>query len=95
VRKKGELAYGLIKAPSSYKLLKPRCKEDVRNGIHLHRLRIEWKYAVDKIEDAISPGRLLEKYGIHHPRSTSVRIDPQKARRLVADMPDSPGFSAI
>jgi len=93
--KYGALGCGPIKAPSSYKLLEPGCREDVRNEIHLHRLRIEWKYAIDKIEDAISLGRLLKEYGIHHPRSTSVRIGPEEARRLVADMADSPRFSAI
>lgn len=93
--KYGALGYGVIRNPSSYVLLKPGCKEDVRNGDQLHRLRIEWKYAVAKIEDGISPARLSREYGLYHPVSTSARIDAQKARRLVGDMTDNTAFSAI
>jgi hypothetical protein len=85
-RRFGAIGWGIISAPDSYRLLQPGCKDDRLNGEHLHRLNIDWKYTVDKLENAIAPALLLEKYGIFHPRSTSVSIDPQKAKRMIADM---------
>ncbi|MCK5173905.1 MAG: hypothetical protein KAR47_10970, partial [Planctomycetes bacterium] len=85
-RKHGAIGWGVIKNPNSYKLLKPGAKEDILNGHHLHRLNIDWKFATDKIEDAVKPADLIEKYGIFHPRSTCVKVNSQNAKKLIADM---------
>jgi len=80
------VAWGIIKNPNFYKLLKAGDRNDSLNGILLHRLDIDWKYTVNKLEDAIKPAELLDKYGIFHPRSTCVKIDPQKAQHLIKNM---------
>jgi hypothetical protein len=85
-RKYGAVGWGVIKNPNSYKLLQVGCKEDILEGEYLHRLNIDWKYTLSKIEDAVKPADLIEKYGIFHPRSTSVRIDPKKAKKMIANM---------
>ena len=82
----GAAGWGIIKNPDSYKLLKPGVEDDILNGEHLHRLDIDWQYTVKKLEDAVKPAELLDKYGIFHPMSTSVRIDPNKARQLIKNM---------
>ena len=87
VKEYGAAGWGIIKNPDSYKLLNPGDKDDFLNGVHLHRLNIDWQCTVDKIEDALRPAELLKKYGIFHPMSTSVRIDPNKAKQLLKDMP--------
>ena len=57
--------------------------------LDMHRLDIEWKYIAATIADAITPKELLDNYGIFHPRSTSVRIDPNKAEHLINNMPNN------
>ena len=85
-RKYGAVGWGMITKPESYKLLRPGCNEDILGGIHLHRLEINWKVTFEKLESAIPPTILLEKYGIFHPRSTSVKINPEKAKMLIDDI---------
>ncbi|OHB55207.1 MAG: hypothetical protein A2Y12_09280 [Planctomycetes bacterium GWF2_42_9] len=89
-RKFGALGSGIINNPDSYRLIAAGSKDDLADGHYLHRLQIDWKCTVPNIESAINPALLLEKYGIFHPRSTSVSIDPQRARRLIADMQIAP-----
>jgi hypothetical protein len=91
--KHGAVGWGVIKNPASYRLLKAGCKDDIADGDYLHRLDIEWKYTAATIADAISPKKLLDNYGIFHPRSTCVRIDPNKAKHLINNMPNSANIS--
>ncbi|MCK5175201.1 MAG: hypothetical protein KAR47_17540, partial [Planctomycetes bacterium] len=82
----GAIGWGVIEKPNSYKLLKSGSPEDVLNGFHLHRLDIKWKCVFDKLSDAIRPEVIRDKYGLYHPISTSVKVDEQKAKRLIEDM---------
>jgi len=92
-KKFGAIGWGVINKPESYDLLKPGCKDDKMDGLYLHRLNIDWKFTVEKIEDAIGPSELLQKkYGIFHPRTTSAKIDRQKAKLLINDMHKGNGF---
>ncbi len=69
------------------------CKDDVHGAELLHRLDIEWKYRAAAIAEAISPKKLPDNYGIFHPRSTCVRIDPKKAEHLTNNMPNNANTS--
>jgi hypothetical protein len=91
--KHGAVGWGVIKTPASYRLLIAGCKDDIHGGELLHRLDIEWKYTAATIADAISPKELLDNYGIFHPRSTCVRIDPNKAKHLINDMQNNANTS--
>ena len=93
-KKYGAVGWGKIENPASYRLLEAGCAEDVSGGRLLHRLGIEWKYTAASIADAIGPKELLKNYGIYHPMSTCVKIDPQKAKNLIKDMQNSPNMSA-
>ncbi|MGB2865420.1 MAG: hypothetical protein WBC05_18970 [Sedimentisphaerales bacterium] len=59
----------------------------------MHRLDIEWKYRAAAVAEAINPKELLDNYGIFHPRSTCVRIDPKKAEHLINNMPNTANIS--
>ncbi|MHC4145978.1 MAG: hypothetical protein ACYSUD_14480 [Planctomycetota bacterium] len=93
-KRHGAVGWGTIRNPSSYRLLEVGCDEDMSSGRQLHRLGIEWKCAAASIADAVGPKELLENYGIFHPRSTCVRIDPKKAKHLIKDMQNNPNMSA-
>jgi TfoX/Sxy family transcriptional regulator of competence genes len=54
--------------------LKAGCQDDIHGGELLHRLNIEWKYTAATIAEAISPKKLLDNYGIFHPRSSGALI---------------------
>ena len=82
----GAVGWGKIEKPQSYVLLKPGDKQDILGGHHLHRLNISWKTCAKSLEDAISPERLKNEFGIIHPRSTRVSIDPNKGKRLMEEM---------
>jgi len=82
----GAVGWGEIDNPRSYELIEPGSQDDKLNGIHLHRLSISWKAAASKLEDGIPPETLRETFGIFHPLSTSVRIDAEKAQKLVNEL---------
>ncbi len=92
-KRHGAVGHGIIKDPASYKLLKAGSRDDILDGYHLHRLGIDWQYTIEKIEDAIKPAELLDKYGIFHPRSTSVGIDANKAKQLLKNMQNNADIS--
>ncbi|MFC1762186.1 hypothetical protein ACFL6U_08900 [Planctomycetota bacterium] len=94
-RKYGAIGWGVTKSPSSYRLLQPGSKEDVLDGLHLHRLDMAWKWATRDLKNAICPQEFLAKYGIFHPRSKRVKIASDKARQFIADMANNPSFSQI
>lgn len=81
-KKYGFVGYGIIEDPNSYKLIEAGSSDDILNGYHLHRLSINWKATVP-LEKAISPSVMQEEFGIIHPRSTSVSINGEKAKKLI------------
>jgi hypothetical protein len=83
----GAIGWGMITKDSSYQLISTDSSENIKNGQHLHRLKIEWQCVADKIEDAITAGDILNKFNIHHPIPTSVRIsDNEKAELLIQEL---------
>ncbi len=82
----GAIGWGIIKKPDSYKLMDPNDPDNVLGGIHLHRLDIAWKATAPRVEDGISAEKLRSEFEIYHPVSTSVRIDPKKAQKLIKQL---------
>ncbi len=82
----GAVGWGVVENPQSYRLLNPGSKEDRLGGGHLHRLEVRWQATADSLHDAIPPAELKERFEIHHPVSTSVRIKQNKAEHLIAEM---------
>ncbi len=83
----GAIGWGMITKNSTYQLISTDSSENLKNGQHLHRLKIEWQCVADKIEDAIKAGDILNKFNIHHPIPTSVRItDNEKAELLIQEL---------
>ena len=83
--KYGAVGWGVIEKPK-YMLLPSGSEDDKLGGTHLHRLNIRWKNVVKNLEDGLSAGFVRNKFGIYHPVSTSVSIDDEKAKRLIAEM---------
>lgn len=81
----GAIGWGEIEKPK-YKLLAPGSKEDKLGGTHLHRLNIKWRNVVEKLEDGFSASLVRNEFDIYHPVSTSVSVDDEKAKRLIAKM---------
>jgi len=79
----GAIGWGKIESPSSYKLLAPNDPEDFLQGSQLHRLGINWKAAAPSIKQGLRADIVRKEYGIYHPVSTSVKINAEKAHRLV------------
>jgi hypothetical protein len=75
--------------------MQPGGKDDILHGFHLHRLDVDWKWVARDLKNAIGPQKLLDDYGIFHPRSTCAKIAPEKARKLILDMQTYPSFSRI
>ncbi len=82
----GAVGWGKIDKVNSYRLLKLGHRGDKLNGQQLHRLSISWKAVASKLEDGIKPDTLRDKFGIFHPLRISVRIDKEKAQRLVHEL---------
>jgi hypothetical protein len=57
---------------------------DRLNGTHLHRLEVVWKAVAPSLQQGIRPEILHKEFGIYHPISTSVSIDNEKAKKLIA-----------
>jgi hypothetical protein len=82
----GAIGWGVIPNPPKYKLLEPGDDEDFLNGDCRHRLDIKWKLVAQKLSGGIAPDIIRNEFGIYHPVSTSVSIDPDKCRRLIKYM---------
>ena len=82
----GAIGWGVIPNPPKYKLLDLGDDEDFLNGDCRHRLGIKWKLVAKKLSDGITPDIIRNEFGIYHPVSTSVSIDPDKCRRLIKYM---------
>lgn len=79
----GAIGWGVIERPSSYRLLPKGHDEDLLHGTQLHRLDVAWKASATRLDMAIPADVIRREYGIYHPVSTSVSIDPDKARNLI------------
>jgi len=79
----GAIGWGQIERPGSYKLLKPGDPEDFLGGSQLHRLKVKWKATAPSIKQGIRADVVRKEYGIYHPVSTSVKINDEKAHRLM------------
>lgn len=80
----GAVGLGQIYNPESYRLYAKGSKEDIKNGKHLHRLKIKWKFiAEDIFKDSIPTDFIKKNLGIYHPVSTSVTIDKEKGKHLI------------
>ncbi len=79
----GAIGWGIIENPGSYHLAKSGSSEDYWQGDCMHRLSINWEVVAVNLSDGIRPGEIRDKYDIYHPISTSVSIDPFKAKNLI------------
>lgn len=79
----GAVGWGVVTDPAKYRLLPIGDKGDLLDGSCRHRLQINWKTTVQNLSDGIPPETVREQFGIYHPVSTSVSIDPTKCRKLI------------
>lgn len=80
----GAVGWGTIEDPQSYKLISLGDKaEDELEGKHRHRISIIWKAVAKNLEGGLKPKDIREQFDIYHPISTSVRINPKNAERLI------------
>lgn len=70
----------------SYRLEEKGSRLDFGNGSCRHRLKVSWKRTTQKLSDGISADEVRNRFGIYHPISTSVRIDPHKAKQLAIEI---------
>ena len=82
----GAVGYGVVEHPNSYRLLPENHEDDILNGIQRHRLDVKWKRTAARLEFAIPADVVRKEWGIYHPVSTSVSIDPDKAKKLTRFM---------
>lgn len=88
----GAVGYGVIKqSDGGYRLIPEGSSEDVfyGKGHHRHRLAIRWKAWTSNLDGGIRSEFIRSVFGIHHPISTSVAIDPDKARKLIKYLDDT------
>lgn len=88
----GAVGCGTVTDPINYRLLKIGENGDFLEGHCRHRLRVKWRWTVQDLRDGIPPDRVREKFGIYHPVSTSVSIDPLKCLRLLDYMESKTTF---
>ena len=83
----GAVGLGQIYNPESYRLFSKGSKEDIKNGKHLHRLKIKWKYIAEDInKNSIPTDHINKHFKIYHPVSTSVTIDKERGKHLIEYM---------
>lgn len=80
----GAIGWGKIENPNTYQLLPLGDPDDLLNGRHRHRLEVIWKTVASHLEQGIRPEILRKDFNIYHPISTSVPIDDDKAKKLIA-----------
>ncbi len=78
----GAVGWGTIEDPH-YELISLRDEDNVLKGKHRHRISIIWKAVAKNLEDGVKPKDIREQFDIYHPISTSVRINPKNAERLI------------
>lgn len=82
----GAVGYGVIPNPSKYRLLPVGAKGDILGGKCRHRLKVEWKAVTSDLQNGLRPDEIRDAFGIYHPVSTSVSIDPVKAKGMLKRM---------
>ena len=82
----GAVGWGVVANPAKYRLLAAGDKGDLLGGHCRHRLQVNWKCSASSLSSGISPETVREQFGIYHPVSTSVSIDPKNCRRLLEHM---------
>lgn len=82
----GAVGWGVVENPSTYRLLRKGDGGDVLNGSALHRLQVQWKATAKTLDESMSADAIRKTYGIHHPISTSVSMNPEAGRRLTAEL---------
>ena len=82
----GAVGWGTIEDPH-YELISLDDKDNNKlDGKHRHRISIIWNTVVENLEDGVKPKDIRERFDIYHPRSTSVRINPKNAERLIEEL---------
>jgi hypothetical protein len=82
----GAVGWGIVADPPKYQLLPKGDKQDLLEGSCRHRLKVNWKCVAQRLQDGIPPDIVREKFGIYHPVSTSVSINPGNCERLKKHM---------
>lgn len=84
VKGRGALGWGKVANPLKYKLVPEGEDEDFAPGGGCrHRLSVNWEKTVTRFADGVKPDFIRREFDIYHPISTSVQIDPTKAKRLI------------
>jgi hypothetical protein len=83
----GAVAWGIIdERKNAYRFLQTSEIADRFAGKHQHRLSIKWEAVASRLEDGIRPDILKDNFGVFHPLRTSVKIDSEKAKRLIREL---------
>jgi len=82
----GAVGWGIIRRPESYRLVAQGSKDDRNEGFHRHRIAVEWKSVASSLKEGLSPAAIRDRFGIHHPVSTSVSIKPEKGEALIIEL---------
>ncbi len=82
----GAVGWGVIEQPSSYRIVAAGSSDDFLGGNCRHRISITWKAVAKSLSEGVPAEVVRTEFGIHHPISTSVSIDPVSADRLIVHM---------
>lgn len=82
----GAVGYGVVTDPPEYQLIAVGGEKDRLDGNCRHRLQIQWKAVVKDLNLGLKAEIVRQKFGIYHPVSTSVSIDPKKGQDLIGHM---------
>lgn len=82
----GAVGWGQIAKPSNYRIISPGTPDDALDGGCRHRVNINWKATATNLSEGLSAETVRTEFGIYHPISTSVPIDPINAERLIAKL---------
>jgi hypothetical protein len=80
----GAVGWGEVIAGNTYRLLEEGSKDDFLGGSCLHRLSVRWRAVAKKLNEAIPAEYIRNEFGIYHPISTSVSMNPEGGKRLTA-----------
>jgi hypothetical protein len=80
----GAVGWGEVVPGNSYKLIQAGDSEDFLGGVCLHRLSVRWKAVAKLLSDGMPADIVRNDFGIYHPISTSVSINNQNGKKLVA-----------
>ena len=81
--KYGAIGWGVVHSENSYRLINKGSKDDLLEGGCLHRMDLKWEKYSKKLCNAVKSSVIKNKYDIHHPISTSVKIKNGKGENLL------------